>query len=198
MQVLGLAMRPYSLGHELWLIRQSNPFALFAESPSHLTVPAKFPEAVLICSQSFEEAGAMNSDWLIRLKLKLWNRRTAHMNLFTEADIFRKYQSEGALRFPCNPPKQSSDSAPSRYVGAPFLIRVHQFLVMNFRLTQNEAWDFPFGLAQMYHAAWLEQNNQSEIKNEQDIQVDAEREKWMKEHPESGVEIVKEETCPAS
>jgi hypothetical protein len=195
-QILGLAMRPYSLGHELWLIRQDNPLSLLDASSTSVTAP-KFLEAVLICSQTFDEISGMNRDWLIGLKLKLWNRRVKRFNIFDELEKFKKYQAAGSLEFPCQLPSQSADSGPSRYLGAPMLIRVHQFLVLNFRLTESQAWDYPFGLAKMHNAAWMEDNRRMEIKNAQDLKVDAERAKWMADHPDDGIEIIGKEEADA-
>jgi len=77
------------------------------------------------------------------------------------------------------------------------LIRVHQFLVLNFRLTESQAWDYPFGLAKMHNAAWMEDNRRMEIKNAQDLKVDAERAKWMADHPDDGIEIIGKEEADA-
>ena len=198
MQVLGLAMRPYSLGHELWLIRQDNPLAvLFSDSKP---IPAaSLLEAALICEHTFDQNRAMNSSLWETFKIKLWAKRAGKkFNAFAELEKFQKYRNECLVEFPCQSPASSSDSAPSRYLGAPFLIRVHSFLVSQFHLTNSQAWDEPFGFSKMRYAAWMEENRRMEIKNEMDLKVDEAREKWMREHENDKPEIVgKEDECQA-
>ena len=87
---LGMLLRPYSLGHELWLIRESN--AALRGSIDGL------PAAVLICSQTWDELKAMRSDHLLSLKLWLWKRRTRKLNRETELSAFLSYRAEGLDR----------------------------------------------------------------------------------------------------
>ncbi len=198
-QVLGLALKPYSLGHELWLIRQDNPLAILFGNSKPIPA-ASLLEAALICEHTFDENREMNSSLWETFKIPHWAKRAAKkFNAFSELEKFQKYRDECLVEFPCQSPAKSSDSAPSRYLGAPFLIRVHSFLVSQFHLTSSQAWDEPFGFAKMRYAAWMEDNRRMEIKNESDLAVDAEREKWMKEHPDDGIEILsKEDECQAS
>src|SRR5688572_32977901 len=81
---LGMLLRPYSLAHELWLIREHN--ALVGVQPSGCPDTLKrelqrelqqaLPAAVLICSQTWAQLRTMRGDHLLGLKLWIWNRRT--------------------------------------------------------------------------------------------------------------------------
>jgi hypothetical protein len=182
-QVCGIALRPYSLGHELWLIRRDNPLALFSFSAEVQILGKHLLEAVLFCSQPFGEI----TDKEIPDK---------EIDLPAEFKTFREYQLAGSLELPCQLPASRPDDQPSRYLGAPFLLRLHLFLVKEMNLTDEAAWNHPLGFAKMRYAAWMEENQRMEIKNEQDMQVDADRAKWMAEHPGDGIEIL--ETKEAS
>ena len=94
-RVLGLAMRPYSLGHELFLIREFNP--LVEEGAKAKLEDLK--AAALICCQSHEECRRMRDDPLIKLKLWLWNKRCARLGFRRELRKFRQYRNSGLLEF---------------------------------------------------------------------------------------------------
>jgi hypothetical protein len=68
---------------------------------------------------------------------------------------------------------------------------------LHFRLTEGQAWDYPFGLAKMHYATWMEDARRMEVKNESDLKVDVERAKWMAEHPDDGIEILEKEVADA-
>ena len=69
--VLGLLLRPFSIGHATLLHREDNPLAEGFES-----TPEQLAEAALICSQTWAESLKMPFDPLISLKLWLWRRRS--------------------------------------------------------------------------------------------------------------------------
>lgn len=150
---LGLPLRPYSLGHELYLIRE------FDGEPSLDDLPA----AVLICCQTWAELH--RPDWLLRLKLAIWRRRIARMDLEIEFAVFELYRLCGSRHLPV-----SKILRPGRVIqrepGAPYLLQLHQLLVTRFRKSECEAWDYPYGLAKMQWQAWWESEGGMEIKNE--------------------------------
>ena len=182
-QVFGRELKTYSLGHELWFERQD----LLPVTALNVST------AAFLCLQNASEISGMNHDFLIRLKLKIWNRHIRKFNLFNEFKKFEAYRTAGSLELPCQSPAQSFDATPSRFLGSPFLIRLEQFLVLHFRLTESQAWDYPFGLAKMHYATWMEDARRMEVKNESDLKVDIERAKWMAEHPDDGIEILEKE-----
>ena len=95
--VLGLLMRPFSIGHHVLLIREGNPLA-----ESNDASAVKVAEAALICSQSWEENARMPFDPLIGFKLWIWKRRVKAKigNMAAELLNFIQYRNEGSLEFP--------------------------------------------------------------------------------------------------
>lgn len=162
--ILGLAMQPYSLGHELWLIRQGSPFVLGGE-----VTKAKLYEAVLICSETWEGARRMNRDWLMPAKLMLWRWRTRNELVPLASQDFQYYRERGCLCVPINPPKPGQVTV--RPPGSPFLVRLKNFLVEHNRLTQAQAWDYPLGLAMIERAAYFEEKECLEVENELDVRT---------------------------
>ncbi len=154
-------MRPYSIGHELWLIRQGNPLAWGGDADIK-----QLREAALICCETWEGLKRLNSEWSIGLKLALWNWRQRNALFPIELANFTHYRERGSLCFEIN--SASPGRTVSRRPGAPFLLRLQMFLVEHSRLTESDAWDYPLGLAMMKRAAWLESEDCLEIKNEDD------------------------------
>lgn len=168
--ILGLEMRPYSIGHEIWLIRQENPLVIGGEpEPRHVR------EAALICCETWKGALAMRKDWLIVPKLKLWKWRTRKENLALAMADFYNYRRGGCLNFKTEPSGRPGQA--TRLLGAPFLIRLIQFLVSTLRKTEEEVMDYPIGLAQMHYSAWLETEGCLQVYNEHDEK----RDKWIAE-----------------
>lgn len=188
--VLGMELRPYSLGHELFLIRECNPIAAGAA----LVTRAQLAAAVLICCQNVAETQAMNRDPFIGVKLALWRWRTRRRELVSELAAFEAYRVAGSAEFKCNEPRANGGKI--RYPGAPFLLRVFQFLVIHLRKSEAEAWDYPLGLAKMQWAAYWEGQGGLEIYNRHDAQFDkfcAEQEALL-----AAVALkAKEAKCPA-
>src|SRR5262245_46799270 len=88
--VLGLLLRPYSLGHEL----------LIQTGPKFDTLEGALAGAVLICSNTWEQNTRLQTDIFSRLKLWLWRKRCRKFNFFRESAEFAKYREEGSLEFP--------------------------------------------------------------------------------------------------
>jgi hypothetical protein len=165
----GLELRPYSLGHELFLIRELNPL-LTCSDLSRVT-RADLAQAVLICCQSFEECKRMHSDWFIGLKITLWRRRVQKMNFGRELQGFLDYRASGSLEFPLTE-RVRCGASPGRPAGAPFLLRLHQFLVTRLNKSDSAAWDYPLGLAKMHWLAYWESEGGVTIYNSHDAQFD--------------------------
>ena len=160
---LGMLLRPYSLGHELWLIRESNAALRGAVEG--------LPAAVLICSQTWTELESMRRDWLLPLKLALWKRRTRRADLQKELCKFATYRTEGLLEFPLSEVSRP-DCGTQRLSGAPFILRLQQWLMLHLRLTEAQAWDYPAGLATMRWATHYEAEGSLQIRNAHEIEFD--------------------------
>ena len=192
---LGMLLRPYSLGHELWLIRESN--AALRGSIDGL------PAAVLICSQTWDELRRMRSDHFLGFKLWIWRRRMKRLEksftrivankrelksakisvnsreelLGKELATFLAYRAEGLLELPISQVARS-DRAMPRLPGCPFILRLQQWLMTHFHLTESAAWDYPVGLAKMRWAAHWEQEGGLDIYNAHEAESDAQIEYW--------------------
>jgi hypothetical protein len=182
-RVLGLNLRPYSLGHELWLIREQNPLAVSIEAGA-AAMAASLPAAALICSQTFREIVGMNRDRLIAFKLRLWHIRLKRANFGRELSAFLDYRNKGTLAFP----DESPDGNGGRSFGAPLLLSMHQFLRR--QMSDADAWDYPYGRAQMEYAAWLESEGRLKIKNRFEIEHDRSFAEWEKQNPGSTLEVM--------
>lgn len=178
-RVLGLNLRPFSLAHELWLIREQNPLSIHHSGDLTIeTLKAALPEAVLICAQRHEEIRAMSRDLFIGLKLWLWRRRLRDLDGDAELAAFLEYRTLGTLNFPDEP----ADGEPGRELGAPLLLTLHAH-VMSLGHSESLAWDYPYGLAQMRFAAAAEMQNRLKIKNRFEAAHDQAFAEWEKQHP---------------
>jgi|SRR5436190_11042607 len=166
---LGMLLHPYSLGHELWLIRESN-------SVLRGTIDG-LPAAVLICCQSWDQLRTMRSDHLLGLKLWLWKRRIQKLDPVKELAAFNAYRAEGLLEFPISEIARA-DRSNARMPGCPFILRLQQWLMREFRLSESEAWDYPVGLAKMRWAAHWEQEGGLDIYNAHEAESDRQIEYW--------------------
>ena len=150
-QVLGLPLRPYSLGHELYLLREG----IGAEHPTSNTqhrtsknAQEELIKAVALCSESWASAAGLQTDWLLGLKMWIWKRRLRRVvDWEAERQAFENYREAGSLEFPLsNLPRQHAGPAP-RPPGCPFLLRLHQFLVTKLRLRKRRRgitrWGWP-------------------------------------------------------
>ena len=101
---LRMLLRPLSLGHLIHLER-----AGLTDAHDGWLSPFDVPKAVLICSQSWEENCRASGDWLLGLKLAIWNWRTRHCDLRAEKKIFEEYLRQGSLSFkPSDAPRAQS------------------------------------------------------------------------------------------
>ena len=179
-KVLGLTLKPYSLGHELFLIREGNPLVTTAPESAK---PHDIAEAALVCCQTFEECRRMHRDRWIGLKLKLWRRRIRRADYDLARAAFLEYRNAGSIEFPLSDIARP-DKPTSRAPGAPFLLRLHQFLMAKLHKTEAEAWDYPLGLAKCHWECFWESEGGLDIYNAADAEFDrfvAEQEAKAKE-----------------
>jgi hypothetical protein len=160
-----MLLRPYSLGHELWLIRENNSVL----RGTFFGLPA----AVLICCQTWTQLQKMRSDHLLALKLWIWKRRTQKLAIEIELAKFLAYRSEGILEFPISETVKPGGRTRGRLAGAPFILRLQTWLMLTYRLSEAEAWDYPVGLAKMRWESHWEQEGALEIYNAEDGEMDA-------------------------
>lgn len=166
--VLGLLLKPYSLGHELRLTRLGNPLV-----SGDLCDPRELSEAVLICHQGWAETVDLPFDPLLRIKMALWLRRAKRTAFHEELAKFIQYRNESSAEFPPSGITKPGRMSEPRIAGCPFLLRLQQFLMLQFRLTEAEAWDYPLGLAKLRWGCYWEETGDWSIYNEAEAQFDA-------------------------
>ena len=161
---LGKSLRPYSLGHELWLIRENCSVL----RGSVLGLPA----AVLICSRAWSQLLSVNSERWLGLDLRLWGWRTRRMDSGAELARFLEYRNAGLLEFE-HSEIMDPDRGEIRMPGTPFILRLQQWLMGEpCRLSEAQAWDYPVGLAKMRWQAHGESEGCFQIKNAGEAEFD--------------------------
>ena len=114
-------------------------------------------------------------DWLLRWKLKLWRRRVKNPDYPAEIEIFKNYLESGSIGFELSKmaKPEKAGSAPPRVLGAPFLLRLHHWLMGEpMRLNEVQAWNYPMGLAKQRMACQWEHEGYIEIYNEHEAAFD--------------------------
>ncbi len=164
--VLGLTLRPYSIGHELYLIREQNAIVTGGKPRQ-----ADLAQAALICCNTWAETRKLCGDWLFPLKAWFWKRRARGLIFEVELQAFQDYRAEGSLSLP--PSEISSvDSAPGRPPGAPFPLRIYQHVISHRLALPETAWDYPMGLGVMQWQCHWESEGRLEIYNEDEAEHD--------------------------
>jgi hypothetical protein len=195
--VLRLALRPYSIGHEILLWKVANPLVTYT--------PESFKElpeidrrkhlftAVFICERTWAEN---HRPWKW-IGLAAFFR--AHCVTDIEVDRFRAYRDAGSKDFP-TVPMPRTPGASFHYFGSPDEARLLLFLSegrMHQTLGYESAFDVPLGLARMLYSAKAESEGNLYIENYQDVQNKIRLEAYEKAHPESTL-AVGEEAVQAS
>jgi hypothetical protein len=161
---LGRRLLPYSIGHELWLAREGNPVLRGMVSG--------LPAAVLICSRTWDQLRAMDSERWLSLDLALWHWRARRMDHARELARFIAYRADGLLEFPLSDVARRDRGQTPRLSGTPFILRLQQWLMLHLRLSESRAWDYPVGLAKMRWAAHWEQEGGLDVYSQHDAEFD--------------------------
>jgi hypothetical protein len=161
--ILGLPMKPYSIGHEL----------LIQTEPENKSIEQSLARACVICSNTWEENRNLDRDILILFKFWIWKKRVRRnkWNADLESLKFAAYRANGSLAFPISDrvdPSRERGPTP----GTPFLLQLHQFMVIHFRLKEHEAWDYPYGMAILNWTCYWEQQGKMRVKNAQEIEFE--------------------------
>jgi len=190
--VLKLPLRDFSIGHRLILVRQRNPLLWMPESEFNLLPFSNqvfwLLEAVYVCGQSYshrkklEQGAGIIDRFLNWVKVKAWHRRRKREETDWALELanFRNYLNSSRLitdfksrreGFPFLPTIPSPD-AKGRPLGAPFDACLLQFLIREFRLTPEEAHEYPLALAEAHYLSWLEREGGLRIMNAFDMEFE--------------------------
>jgi hypothetical protein len=170
--ILGLPMRPYSIGHEIFLIRRQNPFLALQLEPENIKPPtaSHLIEAILICAHSWHELNS-SSPPFFTLKTRLWRStwlNKTHDQTLAAIPQFIAYRNAGSTQPPTAPPLLEPGQSKPREPGSPFLLRLIQFLIFRLRMTEQDAMDYPLGLAIWHACAFAEAQDEIRIENKND------------------------------
>jgi hypothetical protein len=176
-----LAKRYYSLGHELFLIRENNPLVTGGEvKREHIQ------RAAWICASTWTELFSEHDSFGSHFKRWIWRMRTKRSSQEVATAEFHSYRDAGLLQFPHSeiPRPVDRHTQTTRAPGSPFLLRLHSFVMTHLRLSEAEAWDYGAGLAKMRWQCHWEQEGGLDIANEHDASFKAYVEKREREKRE--------------
>lgn len=162
-EVLKLPMFRYSIGHEIELHRVKSPFVIGGPLTRE-----KLIEAVLICHHS--QAQLDKPDRLFRFKCKVWGWRIRKENIQLAIADFQNYRAAGSSEPPTD--EMPCQGQPERPPGAPFVLRLLQFVMFKMGKSEAEAADYPLGLAKWHYAAYYEGEKGIKIKNAHDYEFE--------------------------
>lgn len=190
--VLRLPMRPYSIGHEILLIRQGNPLVTmgpesFKELPEDRQRSA-LRRAALVCYRSWTQ-NQKRDRWLW-----LWGWFIRNFDLETEVENFQAYRTDGIRDFKTvkMPRIRGAENVPYHYFGSPEMARLILFL-LDRRLPEFHGvptvYDFPVSLARMLYLSSLEETGAVWVQNWHDRQAEQAREEFEERHPENTLAV---------
>lgn len=150
--VLGLRLRPLSIGHILLLHRLESPFVV-ADSPP-ITI-GDLAIACLICSKTFAEGVALLDDESLPRSLHQWGLYTTNqhgwrrfcpwlyrqIDLKSKMDLFSDY-----LKYHFETPTYSVEDGKARGINAPAWQVIRVVLLSKTNLTETEIFDRPYRL----------------------------------------------------
>jgi hypothetical protein len=168
-RILGLSMRRFAIGHQLWLDAEENPLGrTYSAEPvcgHHVT------EAAWICAHTWTELQCQPSQWTTLPRIWLWDRLNRHQDLALAAADFQNYRRAGSTL-----PQVKDSPHTGRDHGAPSLASLLQFVIARLEYP-GSAYDYPLGLAYWHFATEKEQDGAILIPNEGEIDF----EDWCQE-----------------
>lgn len=194
---LRLPLLPYTIGHELLLLQQRNPFLIFSETEfnqlSALEQCRALGDAVLICCRDWEA----NKKPHLWVGLWAWTNRKANYPL--EIAEFRNYLNAGRALLPV-PEKEADEIAngenkdKGRELGAPFLAQLINFLSAGRSLrAASSIFDTSYATAAALYFTHLESEGAYKIENRRENEIRRE----MAEHRRA-IESGEESGSPSS
>ena len=146
-RVLGLALLPFSIGHFILLQRHQSVFV--SQDGGQIGIEDLLL-AVLICSQTYEEARkSLSSRWL-NWFVKFWGWRCRKLNVFDEAKALREYMDEVG-----NTPDVVRGESKGDQGGMPWVSTLIVFLMADLHMHHADVMDFSLLRAHWYFYAFL-------------------------------------------
>lgn len=206
--ILKLPMRVYSLGHELLLLRERNPFLTvtpteFSELPIQNRIFA-IHRATWICANTHEQN---EGESFVGLKMRLlsWRRRKMDMDGYGLAIAeFWNYLNAGRATPRLSQRRIKSGEDTGRAFGAPLLPQLFQFVVglpeiqkiKSTRAMETAVWDYPFSVAIWRYFVKMEMEGSIQIENADELETRMKREQYLREYEAEQAELKAKELCP--
>lgn len=155
--VLGLELKPLSLGHVFELHKHTTLLSDADPTLSQLTV------GVFLCSMDWKESSALISRFRTRLFTLYWGFRCRHMDFQTEHNMFMSYLNESLEQA-----EWKLDPQRIRHLSSPWFMRLTALLMARLSMTLDEAKSIHLQLATALLTALEEADNDVELWSESD------------------------------
>lgn len=154
-KIVGLTLRPFTLGHELLLQKYSLTAALQPIGEAELaTCFHHLIWAALICSLDPVKAERQLHSWRLKVLCAIWSKLLRRVDLAAELEAFDRYR-EAAYWFPdCRVPVGEPEMA------SPWPLRLLAFLMSAFHWPEEKALRTPLRWANALYAAHAEMRNE--------------------------------------
>lgn len=166
-RICGRFLNPFSLGHYLYLVRENSPFVIGGKIQ-----PGDVFEAVWICCNDWESLRTALDSYLYLFHLYFLRRAARKSNHDLNVEALNNYFEEGKLVLPVSDNVRPDRVGGGREAGAPFILRLHHFLMTVYRMGYVQAWDLPLGEAIMRWQTHWEIEGGADIFNSYDAECD--------------------------
>jgi hypothetical protein len=202
--ILKLPLRDYSLGHELLLLRERNPFLMqtpfgFSQLPMEQRIFA-LHRATWICSNTHQQNEGESFVWFKLKQLRFLRRKLTMDDYALAAAEFWNYLNAGRGTPRLSKRRQKSGEEAGRPFGAPILPQLFQFVLTLPEIKGqkvNAAWDYPFSAAIWRYFVHLEMEGSIQIENADEEETRLKVEQFEREYAEEQEALKEKELCPA-
>lgn len=175
-RILRVQLLPYSIGHELILIRYRSPLLfLDPEDFSGLDAPLRRMatlQAVSVCSRTWEE-NTQPERWL-----RLWGWLIRNEDFDKAADEFRAHRNEGST-CPSILPPENGDDEYARAPGSPLMCRLLDYAA---NALGPGVFNQPLGMVQWMYFAHKEHEGALRVENDFECQIREEIEQHRRDY----------------
>lgn len=157
--IIGVRMKPYSLGHSVILSQIDSGFTA-GRFPTFEDLIA----AAFVCAHSWEENNRLlRSPFRRWLRLKLWGALAGRFDIVAATVSMLQYVTAGDVYPDTEPPK---DPEAVRELAAPHSARIYLFLRSS-GFSESAAWNMPCNVANWLHAARAEEDGKITLMSRQ-------------------------------
>ena len=208
--VLNISLTDYTIGHELLLWKDKNPFVTYGPDSFH-ELPAEeqneaLVRAVYVCSQSWSEnhftPQTFVDRWKFRRSFRRWRRSFKKVEWTVEMALFRGWLTASNSEFPTRKIPRPDSKEPYHLHGAPEMARlinyVSQFHAQLIAAHYRTAFDFPLAFARMLYLTEAETDGAVWVQNYYDWQQDERAKAYAAAHPESTLAVGPEQVQAAA